>query len=313
MSHFPGPITLPDCVNSARQERGRQLVSSATQGIFIRVSIIIAELIGVYFFASSALLMDAVSSLLDISFTLCLIFFIKLANKPPDTNHPFGHGRYEPLVGLQLGLALAFIGGSVIFQQSAKIASNTSDEVLSPYAWIIPFFAVVLLEICYRRVMRTAKKQNSPALAADAVHYRIDGLTSLFAASALLLAAYFPEQSILIDHMGAIVIALLMIVVGLYAARNNLNQLLDRVPSREYFERVKESSLKVKGVLGTEKIRIQHYGPDAQVDIDIEVDPKMSVEEAHTISQLVRSQIQLDWPMVRDVIVHIEPYYPNDH
>lgn len=313
MSRFPNPIALPDCVNSARQERGRQLVRSATQGIFIRFSIIIAELIGVYFFASSALLMDAVSSLLDISFTLCLIFFIKLANKPPDTNHPFGHGRYEPLVGLQLGLALAFIGGSVIFQQSAKIASSTSSEALSPYAWIIPFFAVILLEVCYRRVMRTAKKQNSPALAADAVHYRIDGLTSLFAASALLLAAYFPEQSILIDHMGAIVIALLMIVVGLYAARNNLNQLLDRIPSLEYFERVKASSLKVNGVLGTEKIRIQHYGPDAQVDIDIEVDPRMSVEEAHTISQLVRSQIQLDWPMVRDVIVHIEPYYPNDH
>jgi len=313
MSRFPNPIALPDCVNSARKERGRQLVRSATQGIFIRFSIIIAELIGVYFFASSALLMDAVSSLLDISFTLCLIFFIKLANKPPDTNHPFGHGRYEPLVGLQLGLALVFIGGSVIFQQSAKIASSTSSEVLSPYAWMIPFFAVILLEICYRRVMHTAKKQNSPALAADAVHYRIDGLTSLFAACALLLAAYFPEQSILIDHLGAIVIALLMIVVGLYAARNNLNQLLDRVPSFEYFERVKASSLKVKGVLGTEKIRIQHYGPDAQVDIDIEVDPRMSVEEAHTISQLVRSQIQLDWPMVRDVIVHIEPYYPNDH
>lgn len=313
MSQFPDPIAVPECVKFARQARGQELINSAKQGIFIRFSIILAELVGVYFFGSSALLMDAISSLLDIGFTFCLIIFIKLANKPPDTNHPFGHGRYEPLVGLQLGLLLALIGGSVIFQQTAKITSETSQEILSPYAWIIPFLAVVLLEICYRRVMQTAKRENSPALAADAVHYRIDSLTSLFAAAALLLAAYFPYQSVLIDHVGAIVIAILMIVVGLYAAKNNVNQLLDRIPAKDYFERVKQSSLKVKGVLDTEKIRIQHYGPDAHVDIDIEVDPKMSVEEAHAISQLVRSQIQLDWPMVRDVTVHIEPYYPNDH
>jgi divalent metal cation (Fe/Co/Zn/Cd) transporter len=76
---------------------------------------------------------------------------------------------------------------------------------------------------------------------------------------------------------------------------------------------VKEAALKVEGVLATEKVLIQSYGPDAHVDIDIEVAPNLSVEVAHKLTQKVRAEIQKAWPAVRDVIVHIEPYYPGDH
>lgn len=95
--------------------------------------------------------------------------------------------------------------------------------------------------------------------------------------------------------------------------RDNLHQLLDRIPATHYFDTVKQAARRVKGVFGTEKIRIQLYGPDSHVDIDIEVEPEMSVLAAHEISQQVRVEIQKDWPAVRDVTVHIEPFYPNDH
>ena len=104
-----------------------------------------------------------------------------------------------------------------------------------------------------------------------------------------------------------------MIVMGVYAVRNNLHQLLDRVPDAHFFDTVTKAAKIVPGVLDTEKIRIQLYGPDAHVDIDVEVDPQLSVEKAHEISQKVRVEIQKEWPAVRDVTVHIEPYYPNDH
>ncbi len=104
-----------------------------------------------------------------------------------------------------------------------------------------------------------------------------------------------------------------MIVVGLNASKKNLHQLVDGVPDRSYFDRVKEAALSVKGILATEKILIQIFGPDAQVSIDVEVDPKLSVEKGHELSQQVRLAIQKKWPSVRDVIVHLEPYYPNDH
>jgi cation diffusion facilitator family transporter len=312
MSHFPAPIAIPKNVVEERNERVRQLISSCTWGIVIRSAIIISELLGVYFFGSAALLMDALTSLVDVFSTILLVICIKLAARPPDTNHPFGHGRFEPLIGLQLGLFMALVGGWMIVKEMMNFGLN-SDYIIDSRVWIIPFCATLLLEACYRMVMRIAKKHHSPALAADAMHYRIDGLTSLCATIALLVAAYFPEKSHAIDHLGAIVISLLMIVIGLNAAWQNTRQLLDEKPETKFFVKVKTAAMRVEGVVETEKIRIQRYGPDAHVDIDIEVDPYMSVEDAHRISQIVRAEIQKDWADVRDVTVHIEPYYPNDH
>ena len=104
-----------------------------------------------------------------------------------------------------------------------------------------------------------------------------------------------------------------MVVLGAAAARENFHQLLDRTPDEAHFEQVKSAALRVGGVLGVEKVRIQHAGPDAHVDIDIEVDPEMNVAAAHVITQHVRAEIQRDWPSVREVVVHVEPYYPGDH
>ena len=115
------------------------------------------------------------------------------------------------------------------------------------------------------------------------------------------------------DHLGAMTIAALMVYVGWHAIQDNLHQLTDHTPNEELFSRVRASAMRVPGVYGTEKVRIQRYGPDAHVDIDIEVDPKLPVDQAHRISQKVRAHIQADWPQVQDVTVHIEPYYANDH
>ncbi|MBS0604123.1 MAG: cation transporter [Verrucomicrobia bacterium] len=313
MSKFPPSIPLPESVSETRIQRRRQMMVTARRGIMLRSVIIIAEILGFVFLNSSALLLDALSSLFDIASSLFLIFCIRFADKPPDRNHPFGHGRFEPIAGLQLGLLLAVLGGVMLVQQLAAISSETEARVIQPLTWLIPLGAVILLEISYQHMKRTARRQHSPALLADAVHYRIDGINSLFATIALLFAAYFPQYSNLCDHLGAVVIALLMVGIGSYAAKNNLNQLLDRVPPSDYFDKVQTAAMRVEGVLATEKVRIQLYGPDAHVSIDIEVSPHLSVELAHELTQKVRAEIQKEWPAVRDVIVHVEPYYPGDH
>ncbi|MCB1111078.1 MAG: cation transporter [Chlamydiales bacterium] len=313
MSKFPDPVKPKEDVDRERRLRAHDIRKSIKLGIAIRLGIVIAELFGVAFFGSAALFMDALASAIDIGSSLLLVLFIKLAERPPDDDHPFGHGRYEPLAGLQLGLFLAFIGASMIFQQVYELGTNAERQPLESGVWIIPTVAVILLEISYQVVKKTAQRQHSPALAADAIHYRIDALTSLLAAIALILAQWQPHFSVIIDQLGAMAISCLMIGLGLHASRNNLHQLLDRVPERKFFERVQRAAAAVSGVLDTEKIRIQQYGPDAHVDIDIEVDPNLPVDQAHRISQKVRANIQEMWPQVRDVTVHIEPYYPGDH
>lgn len=313
MTRFPKPVPVPEKVPRERHKRIKHVLWAARLGIGMRVAIILSEFAGVILFGSASLLMDAISSSLDILSTIFLMVFIRLAHKPPDKEHPFGHGRYEPLAGLQIGLVMVVVGCVMGFVELFEFSHEHHKEPIVPFLWIIPFGAMILLETCYQVVIRVAKARSSPALAADAVHYRIDGLTSLFATAALLVGSYVPSWSLLIDSIGAILIAILMIIIGSFAVRNNLRQLMDHVPDPDFFHKVKKGAMKVDGVKGTEKIRIQQYGPDAHVDIDVEVDPKLQVDEAHKISQKVRAEIQKEWPQVRDVTVHIEPFYPEDH
>lgn len=313
LNKFPDPILLPDGVEEARKNRYSALLRSSLQGIAVRGVIAIVELIAALLFGSAALFMDALSTGLDIATSLALIVSFKLAAKPPDTNHPFGHGRFEPLAGFQLGVFLAVLGAVMFFYNTNEVARQPEHAFFYPFLWVIPLISIILLEGCYQLLMNTAKKQKSPALAADAVHFRVDSLTSLFAMVALIMASFVPEFSQVFDHIGAALIALFMVIVGFNAARSNMHQILDRIPSKEYFEQVRDAANKAVGVLGTEKIRMQLYGPDAYVGIDIEVDPDLSVKKAHDISQLVRYEIQKAMPEVREVIVHMEPFYPNDH
>jgi len=261
-----------------------------------------------FLFGSRALFMDALSTLLDITSSLILFLFIKLADRPPDRNHPLGHGRYEPLAGLQLGVFLSSVGFYMGFQNLTEISAHGEESALPPFLFVVPLLAIVLLELSYRMLMRNAKKESSSALVAEAAHFRVDAITSVLAMISLALGQVFPGEMLLLDKVGAILIAGVMIFLGLSAARQNMHQLLDTLPEEKFFEKVRKAAFRAKGVLGTHKIRIQQYGPDAHVDIDIEVDPGLTVESAHRISQEVRFEIQKDWPSVQDVIVHVEPH-----
>lgn len=313
MTQFPNPLSVPETVAHAREERSKNLFRSIRLGISIRSVIILAEFVGFLFFNSFSLFMDALASTMDIASSAVLLLCIRLAERPPDQDHPFGHGRYEPLAGMLIASFMAFVGGSMVIHQVFQAATESHTRVIDPRTWMIPFVAVILLEICYRFMMRAAEKNQSPALKADAVHFRIDAINSLFAVIVLLSGVYFPYWSLFLDHMGAVLIAVLMIVLGLQASRSNFHQLMDKTPDEKFFNIVRQATKKVPEVRGTEKLRIQYFGPDAHVDIDVEVDPELTVDIAHQISQKVRLEIQKAWPAVRDVIVHIEPYYPDDH
>jgi len=310
---YPQPVVVSAEVLEARKARSRELVRMALYAIILRFFIAGFELIGYLYFHSAALLLDAMSTFFDVFSSLFLIFSIKLAERPPDKEHPFGHGRYEPLAGLLLGIFLIFGGVAMFFHESWNVLHLEDKAPINGYVWLLPLAACVLLEWMFRRLYGISKRESSSALSAEAWHFRIDSLNSFLALIALICASIFPSYSHLCDRFGSISISLFMIGVGLYAAKTNLNQVLDRIPDEKFFERVRTAAKSVAGVMETEKIRIQQYGPDAHVDIDVEVDPQLSVDKAHSISQEVRVAIQTAWPQVREVVVHIEPYYESDH
>jgi len=310
---FPDPIPVEDTVFAARKVRRRAITKVALIGISVRIFIVLFELLGFFLFDSQALLLDSLATLADCISSAVLVISILLASRPPDEKHPFGHGRYEPIAGLQLGVFLSIAGLGMVFQQSISFYSEDTRLALDPKAFVFALVTVILLECTFQKMKKIAKREKSEALFAEALHFRADTLNSLVALVVLLFGAAVPSLSWYADRVGAFFIALCMCFMGLVAAKKNLNQLLDRTPEDALFDTVRKAALQVAGVKETEKIRIQHYGPDAHVDIDIEVEPTLCVYEAHKISQKVRSSIQNAWPNVQDVVVHIEPFYPGDH
>jgi cation diffusion facilitator family transporter len=283
-------------------------------GVGVRLVVVTAELAGYWGFnRPQTLLVDALSSLADVMASLLLVAAIRLAARPPDDDHPFGHGRYEPLAGLLLAVLLAVLGVYLFVSQIWSAATGPARGEVSGWAGLIPLVAAVLLDAVSRVIRGIGVRHRSSALVAESAHFRIDAVTSFIAAAGIGLAAAAPAYGHLVDHFGATVLAAVVVWLGVSAALENLHQLMDRVPESASFERVRAAAAAVEGVREVEKIRIQHAGPDAHVDIDIEVDPATRVDEAHRIAQHVRAKIQSEWPSVREVVVHVEPYYAGDH
>ncbi|QDT28621.1 cation diffusion facilitator family transporter [Gimesia panareensis] len=313
LEEFPEPLTLSDDVSRVRRRRTTRLMKVAWVGITVRLFVIVMELVGLWFLGHSVLLVDALASCADVFTSLAILFAIRLAEQPPDEDHPFGHGRYEPLAGFQLGILILVVGTGTFGYQLVAAFSHIQYEVIGWVSWTIPLFAAVLLEVTCRVVLRMARQEKSTAMIAEAYHYRTDALTSFLAALGLLIASWIPAYGHLIDHITAMLLAVIMIYLGWVAARENLHELTDKIPDQKYFDLVRASALKVEGVLDVEKVRIQTAGPDAHVNIDIEVNPNETVDQAHLFAQQVRHQIQHDWPSVREVVVHVEPFYEDDH
>jgi cation diffusion facilitator family transporter len=310
---FPEPVGQPAHIPEVRRSRLREMQRVTLLGITVRLIAVAAESVALWLWGYAALLTDVVASLFDVGSSFAILAAIRYAARPPDEEHPFGHGRLEPLAGLQLGVMLAFAGAWLAWKHVVGLAETPAEGVISGWAWLVPTAAAVALELVARIVAGIGRSEQSTALMAEASHYRTDAWTSGIAAAGLAAAAAWPAVGHRLDLLSAVLLALIMIVLGGLAIRENLDQLLDRTPQDEHFAQVRTAALAVAGVLGVEKIRIQQAGPDAHVDIDIEVAPALSVEAAHVITQHVRAAIQAAWPMVREVVVHVEPYYAGDH
>lgn len=310
---FPDPVPPVRNTEHFRRQRARDLLRVAWLGILLRCGVIAMELAGALWLGYAALFVDALASLFDVFASIGIVVAIQFAARPPDEQHPFGHGRLEPLAGMQLGLLVCAAGIWLAVQNVWGAVVTPPAAAIHPWAWSLPAASALVLELSARFIRRIGTRQESTALVAEAHHYRIDAVTSILAAAGLLTASAYPEQGHRVDHLCATLLALIMIGLGAAATLQNYHQVLDRAPDPEHFERVRIAALQAPGVRGVEKIRIQHAGPDAHVDIDIEVDPEMNVADAHVITQHVRAQIQSNWPAVREVVVHVEPYFADDH
>lgn len=254
---------------------------------------------------SYALVADGIESCADLFSTLLVWSGLKVAGRPPDRNHPFGHGKAESLAGLVAGLLL--------FVAAAFIAFNSLQEILHPHAGPAPWTLGVLVlviaakEGLYRGVLNTARRIHSTSLESDAVHHRSDAITSLATFVGISVALIGGKGWEAADDWAALLACILIVRNGMGIVRRALAEVMDESVPDELVEEVRQIAAAQGAVLAVEKCRVRKSGLGLWMDIHVWVDGNMSVREGHRISHAVSDALRESRLPIDDVVVHIEP------
>jgi cation diffusion facilitator family transporter len=281
----------------------------ATQlGIGISIVLIFVKGISGHFGNSYALIADATESGADILSSGLLWIGLRIALKKPDKEHPYGHGKAEPLAAIAVALFLMGAASWICYHSILFI--NTPHAMPKSFTLWVLLGVIIVKEFMYQHVLSIGKKINSQAVIADAHHHRSDAITSVAAFIGISIALIGGKGYEGADDWAALLASLLIFYNAIKILRPALSEIMDAAPSNEIVEKVKNIAASVPEVKEIEKCYVRKMGFDYFVDIHIEVDGNESVTEGHRISHLVKDAILNSNLRVLNVLVHVEPHQP---
>ncbi len=254
---------------------------------------------------SVAVVSDGLENAADVLSSGLVLVGLWIAAKPADEDHPYGHGRFEILTGLAIGVFLAASGSAICIR---SLEGRYESQAPSIYA-IWPLVGSIAIKSMLSIVkMRAGRRMRSAVLTADAWHDVVDLISGLVALCAVSLAMWRPQTLGVADHYGGFVVGLIVIFLGIRVARETTLQLMDTMPDDAQMREIRAAAMRVPGALGVEKCFARKTGMRYHVDLHLEVDPGMTVLASHEIASDVKRSIkdQLDW--VEDVLIHVEPH-----
>ena len=274
-------------------------------GLFVNAALGIVKLVAGLLGNSTALVADAIESLADLVSSLIVWSGLQIAKLPPDDDHPYGHGRAESLATLIVVLMLFGAAIAICIEAITGIRNPSGVPAAFTLAVLVP--VILTKETMYHVARRAAERTNSTLVQADAWHHRIDAITSLAAATGISIAIFGGEAYAAADDWAALVAAAMIIYNASHLLKSPINDLMDR-EHPEMIEKVRAIAEGVPGVAGVEKVFARKSGLLFWVDMHIEVDPEMTVRQAHAVGHDVKDAICGEIPVVRDVLVHLEPH-----
>jgi cation diffusion facilitator family transporter len=281
--------------------RGRRL---ALIGVWVNLGLAVGKLIVGVVGHSYALIADAIESFVDVAGSVVVWLGMKVAAKPPDEDHPYGHGRAESLAALAVAI--------IIFLAGIGIAIEAVREILTPHrspAWytLLALVLVVMIkESMARWAAREAKREGSVALSAESFHHRADVLTSIFAFIGISIALIGGKGWEPADDWAALAASAVILFNAARLGFEPLNDLLD-VDHSLLTEQAAKIAASVEGVKSVDKPRTRRSGAYYWIDMHVRVDDELTVRQGHDISHRVKDAVRAELPQVRDVLVHLEP------
>jgi cation diffusion facilitator family transporter len=254
---------------------------------------------------STATVSDGIESAGDVLASGLVLLGLIIAVKPPDAEHPYGHGRLETLSALAVGMMLVATG--VLISVESLHLSHATHPPAAYAVW--PLIASIVIKSILSASKRVyGRKIQSSGLVADAWNDTVDILSGTTALVGLGLTLIDPQRFSAADRIGGSLVGVIVVFLGIRVVHDTVVQLMDTMPDPEAMDRIRLAGLSVPGVLGIEKCFARKTGLKWHVDLHLEVDPAMSVYDSHEIATQVKEKIRSEIDWVADVLVHVEPH-----
>lgn len=254
---------------------------------------------------SYALIADAIESTADIFSSLLVLFGLKYSSRPADENHPYGHGRAEPLITF---LVVGFlITSATIIAYESIVNISTPHDLPKPFTLFILAGIIIWKEISFRIVMKKSKETNSSSLRADAWHHRSDAITSVAAFIGISIALFCGKGYESADDWAALLASVMILYNSYLIFRPALGEIMDEHLYDDLVDEIREVAVTVDGIIGTEKCFVRKAGMIYHVDLHAIVDATITVKEGHDLAHLLKDTLRHEIPELGHVLIHVEP------
>lgn len=300
---------MQQCLQS--DERANLACSITQKGMFLNLFLSALKFVAGILGASAAMVADAVHSLSDLLSDFVVLVGFKLAKKPADETHPYGHGKIETFVAFLIGAILLLVGFGILTNAIFLIRDVWSGSSLmrpNKIALFMALISVVLKEILFQRTLNLATKLNSRVLLANAWHHRSDALSSVAAFLGISGAFLLGEKWLFLDPLAAFVVAFFILKLSAEVMLESLNDLLEASLSPDVNDAIRANIISVTGVKEVHGLRTRCLGPGKAVEIHICVDPGLNIIEAHDIATAVENSLKEEFGKEMHVAIHVEPY-----
>ncbi|WP_461128387.1 cation diffusion facilitator family transporter [Spirosoma aerophilum] len=283
-------------------ERGKK---TTLIGIAVNISLVIVKGLAGWFGHSYALIADAMESGTDIVTSVFVWLGLRTASKAPDQNHPYGHGKAEPLAAIVVSMAL--VGAAILIAVQSIRNIQQPHEIPAPFTLFVLAGVVLVKEVLFRRIARVGEETESSAVKADAWHHRSDAITSLTAFVGISIALIGGPGYESADDWAALLASVVIVFNAYLIFRPSFGEIMDETPAGDWRNELNVLALTVPQVKGIDKFRVRKTGFEYFVDLHVLVPGDLTVKEGHDIAHAVKTAILQDKPSVYDVLVHIEP------
>ena len=296
--------------NSTTEIRTKQIYRVTLLGMFVNMILFAFKLVAGIVGRSGAMVADAVHSASDFATDIVVLAFVRISAKPRDNDHKWGHGKYETLASLIIGVALFAVGVEILMDSALKIKAVANGEILSRpgvIAIIAAAVSIVVKEALYQWSVYVARKVESPSVKANAWHHRSDALSSVGTLLGIGAAYFLGEKWRIADPIAAIVVAALIMNVSITLCRTALAELLEKSLPRAVEEEILSIILSVPNVHKPHNLRTRRIGANIAIEVHIRVEGTMTVHDSHEISRQIEDALRSRFGEQTAVAIHIEP------